>query len=203
MPYARKPYYRRPYRRNYRRSFTLRRPKQPAISLRRYAPALNDQDTYFTIQSRQFTVSSDAAGLIAVSLPFSGVNANSNWTAYNLVFDEFRVDALEVIWTPSLPNSTTATFAPIHLVHDGDGGAAPTSVDTMLGYGSVKSFSMNQPWKYMTTITNDLQSRTAWYDVAAPTTQPDSVFMRSEGNSLSTQYATITIRYYVKFRSAR
>lgn len=203
----RRPYTSRyPYRRTYRRTGRMppmRLPRQPGISLARYQPALNDQDTYYTVQSREGFIDSNPGGVVSTTIAFAGVSLIQNWGSYSNIFDEFKVEAVRIQFTPSLPNSTTATFSPLYAANDSDGGIAPTSNADILSYGSVKTFDLNKPWSFTFTIPTTLEDRIAWYDVAVTTTQPNSIWLRAESLSISQRYGTVKIQYFVKFRASR
>lgn len=205
MNVIRKPYssyYRRraPYR---RRRFLTRRPRQPGISLYRYSPAKQDMETFHTIQSVTFDLTTDVAGNIIANIPFSTLTSVNNWSTFAALFDEFKVEALELEYIPALPNSTTATFAPVYLLYDSDGGPNITTVAQAQEYASVRIFRLDQSWKTMWTISSNLEQRIAWYDVAVPTQQTDRVALVAGGLSLSTTYGRISYKFYVKFKGTR
>lgn len=206
MNVIRKPYssyYRRraPYRRRY--SSYQRVPRRVGLRLTKYKWALAQQNTFSTVLSRAFTITSDAVGSIQATVAFSGIQSCPGWSNLQTIFDQLRVEAIRIEFTPALPNSTTATFTPMYIAYDADSQTPFPTSGTMLTYASVQRRMLNMPFKYFCTITNDLDSRTTWYDTANPAVQTDTVFMRSDGLSLSQLYGTITVYHYVTFRGQR
>lgn len=178
-------------------------PRQPGISLARYQPALNDQDTYFTVQTRQFPVDSTVGGTISIGIPFSGVSASGNWASYGAIFDQFKVEAVELRFTPSNPNSNSVLFPPFYIANDVDSGTSPTNNADILSYGSVVQKNLQMPWRHLFTIPTTLIDRIQWYDCANPIEQPNILWTRAENTTISQNYGQLTIRYFVKFRGSR
>lgn len=196
MPYAKR--YKRSYRRRSSRN-TLYKPRNYGVSLWRYKAATGNADRYYTILHRNFTTASGVGAAINLSLPFSGVSACTNWASLAGVFSEFRVEGVTVKFTPSLPNSTTATFTPVYMYFDADG-ITGTTVAQALEYPSVVSFDLNKPFTKTFTLLNSIFSRASFYSTATPTQQTEGVGFVAEGLSVSTTYGTIQISYMVVFR---
>lgn len=199
-PYYRKPYarYSRPVKRYSRRS---KMPRKPMINLRNYSAALNQQDYYYTIASREIQVSSGVGGSVSNIVAFSSINGATNWSSWAAIFDEFRVEAVKLTYTPALPNSTSATFAPVYTIFDEDGGTAPTDPTQ---YPTAKSHRLDQSWTQLYTIPTDLESRISYYNTANPTVQAETIYLVSNSSlSISQLYGNLHIQYFVKFRGGR
>lgn len=203
MNVIRKPYssYRR-YRRRYS-NYRQRVPRRVGLRLNKYKWSLAQQGIFNTVVSRAFTITSDAVGSIQSTVGFAGIQSSPAFSNLQTLFDQMRVEAVRIEFTPALPNSTTATFTPMYVAYDADGQTPFPTSGTMLSYPSVQRKMLNSPWSFFCTITNDLESRTAWYDTANPAVQTDTVFMRADGLSLSQLYGTITVHQYVTFRGQR
>lgn len=197
--YGRRTYRRRPY---YRSRSSLIKPRAYGISLAQYKPATGNADRYHTILHRNFTVSSSSGAAIEVQLPFSGVSAATNWSSLTGVFSEFRVEAIRVKFTPALPNSQTATFAPVYMFFDSDGLPSLSNANA-LQYPSVVSFDINKPFTKMYSITNNVLSRSSWYSTTTPGQQTEAVGLVGENFSISTTYGNIQISYFVCFRGGQ
>ncbi len=198
-----RPYARRPMRRQNARTY-LRRTRQPAIGLQAYNPARADMDKFRTILSAKATLNVDSSGNVRQQVRFSDLSTSTNWTALQGIFDQFKVDAVEIIYCPGSPNATTINFPPIYTAFDQDGAVSVPSPQDLLVYGSVQTHRSDQMWKVLYTVLPETASRIAWYDSATPTSQPQTVLISSEnGFTGPGSWGIVTVRWYVKFRGSR
>lgn len=161
--------------------------------------ALNYQtDCYTTLQMWDVPVASDGGGNLATVFGNSPSNT-SNWSNLAAVFDEYRVLAMRIKFSPTkqVGGSSTISFAPILSVIDYDSSTAFTSYVQGLFYSSAKEVPGQTAFEktaYMSGVENSQflstgAPNTTWY-----------IKLYSSGNTASTQLGRFRVIYVIQFR---
>lgn len=137
-------------------------------------------------------------------------NAVQDWTSVISLYDQYRVCAIKVRYTPDLPNDTSVTtsFKPVYIVTDFDSTAAINNYNTLSQYEMMKVKNLFQPWSYYIKLPKSQTAGTiavgsfGWHDMAAPD-NIGTVQIFAQNLDASTTYGRFTVTYYVKTKNRR
>lgn len=147
-----------------------------------------------------------AAGLLQYDINVRDPSGCSDWSNCSALFDEYRVCAVKLQWTPRLPNdySTLNTYTPMGLCFDVNSTSTSgfTQMTDLMQYENFSAKNVYLPWKKYIKVpkVSTGGSLIGWCTTTTPDTHGClSVFYTSSMVSTLVGYTFIT--YYVKFRA--
>lgn len=138
----------------------------------------------------------------------TGISGASDWSSFSALFDEYRIVAVEMYLFSIRSNIVLSdTLNKIAVaVYDNDDASALSSVITALEYDNHLIFptvwTSGKIFRKKWLVPNSLNAPIPWYDIGSPT-QPGSIKMASQGNTVSVAYLDYIVKYYVEFRGRR
>jgi len=160
--------------------------------------AKEQQDLFTTELNFDFTVAADGAGTYSSNFS-NGASSSPDWASYAAIFDEYRVIALKVVYTPVLyvGGSTATQFQPIATVIDYDDGNVPATMSGMSEFSSFKEHAPLKPWSVVALAqsVSDLQ----FIDTASPAAT-FNIHALSLGNTASVNLGRLKVQYLTQFR---
>lgn len=213
MPYRRRRYTKRRSRKRYGRK-----------AVKRYVRKMRNMGmAFFKLRTApQYT--SDAAGLMAYGFSTTNpslttsvngaayVNACEDWANLITLYDQYRVFAVKITFTPDLPNdtSTVTSYRPCYIYVDYDSTTVQTTTAATIQYENCKVRNLYRPFTIYRKIPKSLNPTTAgnivqfgWMDVAAPQPVGHIGLTVTAGVDLSTTYGQFLVTYYVAFKNRR
>jgi hypothetical protein len=152
-------------------------------------------------------VNVDTAGTGNFSQPIGlqgSVSSAPNWSSLSAVYDEYRVLAVRVHFTPANGyNKLVATQTcpnPIFFALDRDSVTTVSSNNTMLSYDSVKSFDIERPFTY--DVFKMSGARESAFITTASPVNLGSYVNWFTGATPSLHYGVLLCQFLVQFRAA-
>jgi hypothetical protein len=152
-------------------------------------------------------ISSSAAGVISGNIGIGNPSGASAWAAFAALYDEFRVLAFVVEFTPydrySAPLAvTTSVVEPALLIAiDRDSAATPTTVGQLASYESCRQVSLSDPFRMEYKM--DGVREATWVTTASPSSSPARGFeWIGTANSATNSYffGNLFATWIVQFR---
>lgn len=211
--------YRRVYRK--RRFVPKRRPFRRRMRRTKVPPNLSNKTHFFkqTAELANVQVAAGAAKYFAYTFKLSDLG---NSTAFAILFDQYRVNAVRITFYPqyNVYNAATSTIAvpEIYTAIDYNSAVVPSSVSEVDQYTTVKRQMFTRPHsrylkpKVLYSIQD--QGLTAayangpkpWLEIASPDVPHFAIIgaiTASQSSSIVPQLVRVTVTYYVSFRSVR
>ena len=153
------------------------------------------------------TLTSNSSGdiLAAIALDPSAIS-NTDWADFSSTYDEFRVMGVRMTLVTVSPNQNNANSL-LAMALDNDSAVSPPNYTTVRQYSTCKLTSA------VTTVkptvhtwwrpTRGLETSLYWADVANPSTSLGSIQIAGGALSVSTQYLSYAVDFFVEFRGRR
>lgn len=191
-------------RRKNRRGGNSRRSGTSSSSLVYRGPVVRNNDRMNTtvveiVLAGGGAITSTAGGVIANTFSIDDPGTAANWSDYATVWDEYRVLAAELYYSPQnvFNKLTTTVCAPGYLVIDRDGSSALTSYSQASAYGSSRFLSLEKPFRSIFRMNG---VREAIFVTTASPGSTGSWLMYFSGLTASMTYGQVLIKWRVQFR---
>lgn len=189
--------------------------------VRRYRRKMSKLGRHF-YKLKYTTAVTAAAGVLSLKFTMRYPDSALELSAFNALFDSYRVCALKLKFYPSVPNdtSTTTAYSPLYAVVDQDADSSGanflTSVNQALQYERVRAINMYKPWKLYVKIpkvysgfTNSGTPRTrctvlkdGFIDINTPM-YTGTVGFYGTGFTGTTNYGNLVVTYYTAYENRR
>lgn len=143
------------------------------------------------------TMNGSGAYLAYISMDPS---AQSEWSTYAALFDEFRIVTTAVHFIPVYAGSSTA--GSLIVAYDNDSLVTPGSQTDVITYQNYKCDALYKGLTYLVRRPN-VTSSAYWVDVASPSSSSGSVLYSIGYSSPSTVTCQVITTYHVEFRGRR
>lgn len=154
-----------------------------------------------------FQLSSNASGVINDSIGTSGVTGAFDWTALSANWQEYRVLAMMLDFSPSNRYSKTSTIAGAigGVIDRTNNVTALSSWATAVAHSSFRFLSLESPWTERESIQPMVWKASAPEEMSYASTSGSSATayfkLWADGLTVSTSYGRYRVTYLVEFRS--
>lgn len=139
-------------------------------------------------------------------------NAVQDWSSVSALYDQYKVNAIKIVYTPHLPNDTSVTvfYRSVYVSIDYDSVTQPTTYDGIAQYERMRVVNLYRPFKLYfrlpavlnTSSSTVVVGRMGWLDIANPN-PAGCIQLFSEGLNLSSAYGRFTVTYYISCKNRR
>jgi hypothetical protein len=168
----------------------------------------------FHRQAAPITITSSTVGETLFAFNFQ-LGYLPSYTEFTALYDQYKIDAVDITILPSSVTSTPADQASgfVVLAVDYDDATTPANVDSLLQYGAAEVFPINSAIRmrlrprmavaaYSGAFTSYANTPSTWIDVASPSVQHYGLKFGSSATTTSVKWQVFA-RYHLQMKSSR
>lgn len=136
-------------------------------------------------------------------------NAVNDWTNIITLYDQYKVNAIKIVYTPYHPNDTVAlqVFKAMYSIIDYDSVNPPANYNQISEYENMKIKNLYMPWTIYYRIPKSYGGTGpsvgfGWFDIANPQAN-GCIQLYGTGLDASDTYGQLTVTYYVSCKNRR
>jgi len=165
--------------------------------------AKNEVQTLVLLQAQAFDLITSGAGVINTTYG-SWPSGTSNWSSLSTTWHEARTLSFEMLFYPqNRYNKTTTTTRPLVTLIDHEDAATVGSYVSAASHNSMQLHSLEDPFRTIAKMDGVEESVFQDTGVSASTGNRFYIKLYSDGNSLSTTFGVVILRYLVQVRGKK